>query len=450
MAKRALPDTAAGHPYNYYWRADTPLRPPPPRLVEASIWDYNRDRLYRPRLAHLENPHELPIVRLLADHEWQGDELMDAWVAEARTIGNGPARLMFTQALDHGIDTVENPPAALTRLFAEGLDARPAWFDPKAFERGRQLWCDCSYLSRSGMAVLDLMGTFVGAEVSTAVGETGRLVRDPYRRNLETFEFFLEVSKPGGMRRFGKGFTTTTRVRLMHAQVRARLSRSWSRDRYAEHGNPISTALTATAGITIGLLPMLLDDHYGRRKTDRQMTDVLHYWTYINYVLGVAPELFTLDLTEALAMSDYSTGHAGGPTAWTEQMARAAADNIAGARGKRGTLVRAVTVPTLGAVATFSGDVLVRELTRNTSYADVRLQPWKSLFEVALRANVRTRAATDRLPGKSVRRRAVCRLGDTTSLAAVQLGRHLAKENRVPMTNYSGHDSEEPQRCPMA
>ena len=43
-----------------------------------------------------------------------------------------------------------------------------------------------------------------------------------------------------------------------------------------------------------------------------------------------------------------------------------------------------------------------------------------------------------------------CVVGSQRGVAAVQLGRHLAKENRVPMTNYSGHDSEEPQRCPMA
>lgn len=440
--------TAAHHPFDYYYRDGLPLRPAPPRFTVNPNWDYTRERLLQPWIKHLDDPHKLPMVQLLRDHQWQGDELMDAFVLEAPSVGNMRARAMFNQALDNGIEAVNSPTDSLVRLFAESIDTPPPWFNEKTWEQGRRLWVDCAFLSKSGMAIQDLMGTFVGTEVSTAVGETGRLVNDPYRRNLETFEFFYEVSKPYSLRRFSTGFKTTARVRLMHAQVRARLKRKWPQERFAHHANPISTSHTAIAGITIGLLPMLIDHTYGRRKTREQLDAVLHYWAYINYVIGVAPRLISLDPIDSLAMVDYAVSNAGGPTYWTEQMAQTADNNIAKSSGRRGALTRAAVPPVLGAIAAYSGDGLVRALTHNTRYQGISLQPWKLLAHNAIRLNVLTRAGADKLPLKRLRMHIGASRGDTMSSLAVRYGKHLAERHRIRTTNYTGHDQTEPQ-CPM-
>ena len=56
----------------------------------------------------------------------------------SRTSPRGPGvsgRRMFQRALDHGIDSVDEPPDSLVRLFAQ-LDHRPPWVDDDQLRRG--------------------------------------------------------------------------------------------------------------------------------------------------------------------------------------------------------------------------------------------------------------------------------------------------------------------------
>lgn len=153
----ALP-TVGTHPHDYYWRAGMELRPAPSRLRFDSMWTQSRRDILEPWMDFHEVPRETDRTRLLADHLWQGDELMDAVVDRIRKMPARQGRAMLNRALDHGIESIEDPPAEFVALF-EQLDNPPAWYDPDLWERGRQLWNNSSLAAKFGMGFGDTFGT---------------------------------------------------------------------------------------------------------------------------------------------------------------------------------------------------------------------------------------------------------------------------------------------------
>ncbi|ORV97957.1 oxygenase MpaB family protein [Mycobacterium kyorinense] len=447
-ATPATPVTAGRHRYDYYYEPGMPLRPAPPRLQPDPAWSALPvfDAFKPTSLSERQSQ----LLALFIDHYWQGDRLMDAVAMKFREIGAKHGRRLLDQALEQGIDALDDPPQELVDLFAS-LDNPPAWHDPRVWKQGRRLWIDCSLAGKVGMVIQDAIGTFVGAEVSSAVGATGRFVNRFAVRNVETVQWFFDATKPGFLDRFGDEFKNTVRVRLMHSQVRIGLRNSWGDDHFDFHGNPISTSLTMGAAVTFALLPMLTDHNHGRKKSRAEMDAVMLYWSYIAYVFGVAPEIIPTNAEDAIMLAQYATSTAGGPTDWTAQMAGAASDNLARVPGVAGTLARSAVSPAIGAVAYYSGDALARALVAATPYRDVPLQPWKMLTGLAVHTAVKSRMLTDRIPGRRVRMATRAAFGDPWELAGVRLTKVLAKRAGVNGSPFKHHDQtpNTPAGCPI-
>ncbi|QIS03526.1 DUF2236 domain-containing protein [Nocardia brasiliensis] len=437
------------HPYDYYYRPGMALRPAPPRAVASELWYEPRKAILSPWLRVRPVPVETPRTRLMADHLWQGDEPMDRLVAAFARIGTAAGRRLLDQALDHGIDTVPDAPPELVSLF-ESLDQPPDWYDPRLWERGRRLWINVSTSGKLAMGVQDFMGTFVGAEVASATGATGRFVNDPYRRNLETATWFRNVTVRGGMDRWSPVFKDTVRVRLMHAQVRAGLRRAWGPEHFAVHGNPISNSTMMGAAVTFGLSPMCFDHANGRPCTEDQLNAVMHYWAYIAYVFGVADELIPRSAIEGLEMSDYMVATAGTAPEWTANMAGAATHRLAGV-GLADRLKVQATAPLVGLLAYFSSAGLVRELLRDTPLHSVPIQPWAALTGVLAGLDVRLRALDDKLPGAEQRRARRAAGDDPVWRRNTQVAKLLAARVGIYGTPYDQHDNSAAglNRCPV-
>ncbi len=436
------------HPYDYYYRPGMPMRPAPPRLRRDPAWaDRPVFDEFRPETL---TDAQRGLLELFIDHYWQGDPLMDAVVERFRVISVARGRRLLEQALDHGIDSLADPPRELVDLFAS-LDNPPGWHDPVVWERGRRLWIDCSLAGKVGMGIQDAIGTFVGAEVSSATGATKRFVTAPLVRNLETAKWFHDATKPGFIDRYSPEFKETVRVRLMHSQVRLGLRRSWGDEHFAIHGNPISTSTTMGAAVTFGLLPMLTDHNHGRRRSVAEFDAVMRYWAYIAYVFGVTPEIIPTTAQDGIMLADYMISTAGGPTDWTAQMTQAAADGLAGIPGLPGLLARAAVAPVVGMVAYYSGDALARALVSATPYRDVAIQPWKALTGVAVHAGVKSRMVLDRIPGAGLRRVLRARTSDPFWAVNVQIATMLARRGGITGTPYRHHDRtpDVPRGCPM-
>jgi ER-bound oxygenase mpaB/B'/Rubber oxygenase, catalytic domain len=448
-ANPTLAATDAGHPYDYYYRPGMALRPPPPRVAVSDLWEGSRQdlavlgRRFRPM------PEDNAVTRLFADHMWQGDEPMDAVVRCFQRIGAQRGRQMLDRALDEGIAAVPDAPDELVALF-DHLDDPAIPYDPARWEHGRQVWIASSFAGKLGMFVGDFFGTFVGDEVAWATGATGRFVRDPYRRFLETNAWFRNVTYAGAMDRFSPVFKDTIRVRLMHAQVRAGLRRSWGDEQFAHHGNPISNAMMMGAAVTFGLLPLVIDHAHGRRRRAEDFDAAMYYWAYIAYVFGVAEELIPRTAVEALDAADFMTATAGGPSQWTAVMADSATTAFAD-QSVAGAIKRALSAPVLGLMACYVGEPLVRALLETTPLADVRLGIWPRVFSTAVSFNVRCCAVLDRLPARAWRHRQGARHGDPFWRLHAYIAKVAAARRGITGTPYDYHDAtpSTPTRCPV-
>ncbi|MGL6235357.1 MAG: oxygenase MpaB family protein [Segniliparus sp.] len=439
LAERNESGSAGQHPFDYYWRTGMELRPRPPRQSFGDLWTYARRGQLVPWIDFQETPRETELVKLVLDHHWQGDQLMDAVVARFREIGMAEGRKLLEQALDHGIDSIENPPEELVDLFAE-LDNPPDWHDPVVAERGRQLWADTSLAGKIGMGIGDVFGTFVGDEVAYATGATGRFVTDFGRRNLETSTWFLHVTVKDGLSRHGVGFKDTVRLRLMHAQVRAGLRRSWGNEAgtpagFAHHGNPISAAMVMIAATTFGLQSLLIDHQHGRKRTWADLDATMAYWAYIAHVLGVPDEIIPRSAAQGIEIMDYGVAHAGGPSEWTEAQVGAAVNG----KGRAGRVKQAVMTPVLGVLAYYGGTPMVRAMLRGTDMQDARFEPWILPYRVFAHANVTLRRVLDLLPG--ARRRTAERKEDLHWRALVRIGKLSARREGVQEASYDHHNA---------
>lgn len=218
---------------------------------------------------------------------WEGDEPMDKLVAWMFASGPRRARQLFDQALDHGIDTVADAPAELREFFAL-IDAVPEWLDMDEVQRGARA------VNTTGEAVhyiardFFLMGAYLLAGFNAPLVMTGALAKGTGQRFAETQSWTLDLYSPGGMQRFGAGFRSTIRVRMIHALVRRNLLSKPQWD-YAYGGVPISQTDMLTTILTtllLGLGSRALGVPLTRSETDA----IAHHGRYAAWLMGIKKE----------------------------------------------------------------------------------------------------------------------------------------------------------------
>lgn len=218
-----------------------------------------------------------------------GDPLADAVVADFAGLPRGAGMAMFRAALTDGIDTVADAPASLRALFAE-VDREPAWLDHERLDRAT------GHLVRhiSSYGIVLAAASLTAGAMNSAAGMplvlTGRYTSQAAMRSLEVGSWLEEILKPGGLRRDGAGFSTTLRVRMIHAFVRSHLwaSGDWDEDAW---GVPIAQSFMAFTIAEFGHVALAAMHKLGVRYTADELDDIYHFWRYIAVLNGVAPEL---------------------------------------------------------------------------------------------------------------------------------------------------------------
>ncbi|MEP4523589.1 MAG: oxygenase MpaB family protein [Alloalcanivorax venustensis] len=226
-----------------------------------------------------------------------GDPLADAVVAMYHRLPAGEGRKRVDQALEHGIDSVEDAPAELTALFHQ-VDHEPIWLDRE------QLRLACEVSHRVGLAGelvlrnLSLMGGYLAAAAAKPLAFTGELDRMANRRLVETGKFWIDVTTPGGLERDRDGFKSAVRVRLMHAQVRAMLLKSDKWD--PAWGHPLNQWDSMATILEFSVIFLSGLRSLGSLFSKREREAVVHLWRYVGYLMGVDERL--LPACEADAM----------------------------------------------------------------------------------------------------------------------------------------------------
>ncbi len=218
-----------------------------------------------------------------------GDPLADDYAALYPKLGHAKARAWLDEALERGIENVPHAPPALKALFAH-VDHVPAWVNWRRVERGARAMRRYAPLTWM-FSRLAFAQTYVNANAGMPLYMSGSLgPKTAVRRLKETDRWRLGVQRPSALRRWEDGFKTVVRVRVLHGLIRYHLltSGKWDIERL---GMPIPQLDMAGANLGMFMTHTYLLRTMGAFMTPRELSDVIHFWRYHGYLIGVVDDL---------------------------------------------------------------------------------------------------------------------------------------------------------------
>lgn len=229
-----------------------------------------------------------------------GDEAADALVDWMHRSGMREAWAQVQQAIEQGVSRASDAPPEL-RAFFDAVEARPAWVRDDLLVAGARV---CGLGGRAGMRALAVTGLMAGYQLS-AVNQTllvtGALEKGAARRIAETTKWWIDVTEPGAMARFGEGFKSTLRVRVIHAMVRRQVAQRADWDA-SDLGLPVNQTDMQATYLGFSIVYLLGLKLVGIPLTRAEKEAVLHLWRYIAWVNGVREDhLHALDDAERSA-----------------------------------------------------------------------------------------------------------------------------------------------------
>jgi hypothetical protein len=262
--------------------------------------------------------------RAVGEALMDGDEPMDRLVEWMLASGLPAARAQFEQAIERGIGLLADPPPALREFFAL-VDRPPDWFDAGLQREGAEVY------SRGGIEMVyvgrdvSLIGGYQASAFNKTLLLTGALEKGPTRRLAETLRWALDCTAEGGMQRFGAGFRSTLRVRLIHGLVRHHVQRlpQWRMEEWGLPVNQIDMAATLLGIVNVPLLGARL---MGMPQTRHERDAATHSGRYMGWLMGVEERWLPTDEASALALLVELTPSLANPDESSIQLARPLAD----------------------------------------------------------------------------------------------------------------------------
>ncbi|PZU00067.1 MAG: DUF2236 domain-containing protein [Gordonia sp. (in: high G+C Gram-positive bacteria)] len=241
-------------------------------------------------------------IQTFAEDMFRSDPVAERFVDEVYgELGAPAARALLDKALTEGLDSIEDPPAAMKALFEE-FEAVPDWVDPAMIAEGEAIWrrWGTSLFSVAGGITLEM---YTEAAVATPLSLAGGYVGDnALRRFLETARFWIDVSEPDALLTPGSaGRATAMRVRVMHVWVRRKVAEhpEWDTERW---GVPISQSyqlLTLLGGSVVPAMALWL---VGVQTSPREVRVLLHYQRYLGHLLGVRMQWYPESIADSLRL----------------------------------------------------------------------------------------------------------------------------------------------------
>lgn len=223
-----------------------------------------------------------------------GDPLADDLVAAFRRLPAGVGRAQFELAVEQGIDAVEEPLPELVAFFAD-IDAPPYWVDHEKLDYAHRATSRIGVVAGfTSLAMLSLVGGYLASRADKTLVGTGDLATMAPRRLAETLTWIVDITAPAALHRFENGFKSTLRVRLMHAMVRAGMSRRPDWD-YGDWDQPVNQSTLAGTLMLFSLGNVVGAQTLGVRFSRRDRAAVYHFWRYVGFLIGIHPELLPAD-----------------------------------------------------------------------------------------------------------------------------------------------------------
>ncbi|WP_298444513.1 oxygenase MpaB family protein [Gordonia sp. (in: high G+C Gram-positive bacteria)] len=254
-----------------------------------------------------------------------GDPLMDSFVDWMTAEGSKSVRPLFEQALAHGIDSVPDAPAPLHDLFT-GLEATPDWVEPErlriAAATMRSGGADGLYIARD----VALLGGYQFAGFNQTLLRTGALEKGSNTRFAETSQWAMDVIAPGGLDKFGPGYRSTIRVRLIHSMVRRHVEAMPDWDD-AQWGLPINQTDMAATIVGALVAPSVGGIGLGLINRASEYQAIAHLTRYVGWLIGVRDDLLPTDFHDALRLLMHTSAALATPDETSKRLAQPMADD---------------------------------------------------------------------------------------------------------------------------
>jgi hypothetical protein len=249
----------------------------------------------------------------------EGDGLADAAVEALAQLSPAAREALLSNAL-----SLESPgrlpkPVA---SFREALLEVPFWVDAPRAARGGAVLLRTGIFGGFVLAFRSLILGYCSPAGNKPLVFSGRLRASASRRISETGKFVQSVCLPLGLLPGAPGFVATARVRLMHAQVRRLLQASPKWDG-AAWGEPINQLDMAGTVLLFSLVVVDGLRRFGFKFSAEEVSDVLHLWRTVGWLLGVRQDLLASTEAEARELWDLTRLTQGPPDADSTELAQA-------------------------------------------------------------------------------------------------------------------------------
>lgn len=379
--------------FRYFYRDGMPLRPAPKRRVDAPGWSTLRHNLFdRWHTVHDDwAGYDTPQTRLLDDHMWQTDEKGAALAEAFKREGPKKARADFEKALAEGIDKVEDPSPELVAFFKD-VDEIPEWIDVEAAERGRVAYYNVTPSAELLSIAFAFWATTMEDRTSAATGETAMFEFQAMQRTGETVQFFVDLGKKGVFDRYSDGLKAAVRVRLLHAQANRGLEKLWGPEHYNTFGRPIGSSFLVSGEGWFALMPIAVDEYFGRPHSGQDWDDVAMYWAWVLHLMGAEERLIPKTGDEMRKMTDFIYANGGYSSSYHERVATALMSILE-------QLDKNMPAQVLGALSTVIGDEDTKFMVKGSRFENTSYAVWKAGFTAKAKAEAAAYRVRDRLPG---------------------------------------------------
>ena len=224
---------------------------------------------------------------------------MDKVVAWMFEKGPWQSKKLFDQALEQGIDSLQDPPEVLVTFFKE-IETSPEWLNRAHLEQAikpSHLYGGVGFYVLRDMALMGGYAYF--NSMNQTLASAGSLHKDTSLRIGETGKWLIDVTEPQGMTRFGPGFISTIKVRMIHALIRRHLQTKpdWKKEAWGIPINQVDMLATYLAFSPVNLSGVRLLGAPVKREESKA---IMHMWRYIGWLMGVEEHWLALNEADGL------------------------------------------------------------------------------------------------------------------------------------------------------
>lgn len=236
-------------------------------------------------------------------HTTIGDPDGDALMELLAPFGRQDTERILRSSSERDREALRSVPSTVQEAFAR-LETVPDWLDHAALAPGSRMSIRNSKLVLAGMLGGVLIEGFA-TNISKSFVITGRLRDQGVRRLKQNNRHLAEIFLPGGLERYGDGWKTSVRLRLVHAQIRRLLKDHPDWDAPA-WGTPLSAAHMGFAITAFSARLLRHMESLGASFDDEERTGFMAVWRYTGYLMGIPETMLFRD--EADAMAIYEIG----------------------------------------------------------------------------------------------------------------------------------------------